>query len=148
MALLRLSGGGEKDEGKEISHLIGWMNSSDLWDPSVSCNEFITHQTMTQTNYGLGGVGGWESEIHWHAMFNAVRYLHCIIKNSSHIQHYVMELLCLMEAVNKSCHSSSQECIARFNHYTSRMLPYSFFSSLINAIFVQILDEDGMAQCC
>lgn len=26
---------------KKIAHMIGWENSSELWDPSVSCNEFI-----------------------------------------------------------------------------------------------------------
>lgn len=54
-------------------------------------------------------------------MFNAVRHWHCIIKNSPHIQHFVMELLCLIEAVNKSCHSSSQECISGFNCFSSGM---------------------------
>lgn len=57
-------------------------------------------------------------------MFNAVRHLHFIIKNSSHIQHFVMESLRLMEAVNKSCHSSGQERIAGFNYSSSRILPH------------------------
>lgn len=42
VASLRLIWRGERDEEKKkIAHMIGWENSSELWDPSVSCNEFI-----------------------------------------------------------------------------------------------------------
>lgn len=134
----------ERREGK-IAHLIGWMNSSDLWDPSVSCNEFINPSNNDPNQLQMGGGR------HWHAMFNAVRHLHCIIKNSSHIQHFVMELLCLMEAVNKSCHSSSQECIAGFNYSCARTFPCVLYlvSFLMNSCkFCTNLGEKfGMLQC-
>jgi len=75
-------------------------------------------------------------------MFNAVRHWHCIIKNSSHMQHFVMELLCLIEAVNKSCHSSSQECISGL---TVSLLECLLLEAFRNASLVEL--ESGIQTC-
>lgn len=46
---------GQEMRGKKIAHLIGWMNSSDLWDPSVSCNEFINPSNNDPNQLWGGG---------------------------------------------------------------------------------------------
>lgn len=46
---------GEREQKRKIGHLIGWMNSSDLCDPSVSCNEFINPSNNDPNQ--LQGVG-------------------------------------------------------------------------------------------
>jgi len=117
--------------------MIGWENSSELWDPSVSCNEFIN-----PSNNDLNELLKEKKIILWHDMFNAVRHWHCIIKNSSHMQHFVMELLCLIEAVNKSCHSSSQECISGL---TVSLLECLLLEAFRNASLVEL--ESGIQTC-